>query len=250
MKLYIFIFCLLVGIKKSKAQDALHSDIIDGPANIRNNSNGEVLFTLYDNVAVSTTEIKDNWYEIGVEIKISKADKDLNNFILQDVHLVNSKNDTIGKSKNKIPILLDDGEFVFISGFTYVNNIKREFIPEVMLSNLINLKGYKTKKDFEGFIKKYGFKDSDGMPYIPSELDVYYIYDTILTEISPRDRISLLFKENILIGITHTRKINIQNTRTLKLIRGHQLTTFNKYVDNNYLELLKDCFVQSYGKMD
>lgn len=253
MKLYAIKICLLtfMNFMLCMGQDRLHSDLIDGPANIRDKPNGKVLFELFDGVAVTTTEVKNNWYEIGVSFKLWERHR-IENKIRKNTYFININGDTIGKAKNDFKFYLWDGgdDQGFIAGYTYVNNIKEELIPEKMLSNLIQIKKFKTKEDFNGFIEDYHFKLYGPHRDLLPEVDMYYISETMLTDITPGFRLSLLFKESYLVGIVHTRPIHIENSVTEELIRGYSLTVINDCLDDLFYKKLKNSIIEFHSKAD
>ena len=77
-----------------------------------------------------------------------------------------------------------------------------------------------------------------------------YIYESTVVDPSPRDRITLLFdtKEN-LIGVIHSRELNLTNYKTYELVRGHSLTVIAD-IDNNEIKRIKDERINFYNSVD
>lgn len=194
---------------------------IDGPANIRDTVNGKILFSLNDNVLVETTPTLYNWLVTGVLVMLTP--KQIEDFkILPGTNLISTDNNVIGKTLDTVGIWMAEDSIGLIGAYTHIDNIKPTTIPESILSELINQN--KTKfSDFEQFITSLKFEkyELDELP----NLTQYFIYESIVVDMSPRDRITLLFsKDNNLVGIIHSRSLNTKKFKTYELIRGHSLT--------------------------
>jgi hypothetical protein len=153
----LFIVCFFWGW----SQDYFHSDIIDGPANVRNSPNGEILFELHDNTPITSTKIDNNWYNIGLFVKISNiGDK---NYLYANEPIYNTHEIEIGKIMSKTPIYLKRSEenIGFISGYTFKNNIKNDKSPEFVLKKLIGLTI--KKEGFNAFLDEYPPRWREGL---------------------------------------------------------------------------------------
>lgn len=101
---------------------------IDGPANIRNKPNGDILFELYDDaLAELSTKPQNDWYEVLVYADIDFGEFPLDS-ILKDRPIIVNK-DTIGrviKSHSVSSSRGGDYANAMLYGYTHKNNIKPE----------------------------------------------------------------------------------------------------------------------------
>jgi len=220
----------------SKKADLIIGERIDGPANVRNKPNGDVLFELYDNALVEvTTKPENGWYQVLVY-----ADIDYNEFemdsILKD-RLIIVDNDTIGMVlKSHYVSTGQGGDFAYamLFGYTHKNNIKPETVIETIFKDNLAEKG----RDFsgwEGFIETFKL-DNDAVGY--DEFESFYNYENTIEDPSPGFRIVLLFKKQNLVGLIHSREIQIDNTKTHKLNRSYYVTFFDDYPEKGQMEFV------------
>lgn len=233
------------------SQDRLHSDIIDGPANVRDKPNGKVLFELFDDVAVTTKAEKDNWYQIGVPFMLLEQHH-TENMIRENTYFINRNGDSIGKTKSDLKFYSWDGpdNQGYLLGYTFIKNIKKKFIPERMLENLIQNKKYNTKKELTKFLNKYHFELYGNHEYLLPEIDMYTISESILYDITPTFRMSLLFKENRIIGVAHTRPIEIEGYKSIELYDSQKFTVLSNCEDEQFISALKNSLIQFFEKAD
>ena len=138
----------------------------------------------------------------------------------------------------------------YVFGYTYIDNIKNHTIPENVLENEI-LKGNTTLEALKSYLMTFEFEEYEN-PEITFGLKYkwFFIYESIVVDISARDRISLLFNQNDnLIGIIHSRPLQIDDFKTYKLIRGHSLTIFAN-IDKAEIQRMIDKLINSYNSMD
>ena len=209
---------------------------IDGPANIRNKPNGDILFELNDNALVEvTTKPENGWYQVLVY-----ADIDYNEFemdsILKDRPII-VDNDTIGKIlKSHYVSTGQGGDFAYamLYGYTHKNNIKPETVIETVFKNNLSENG----RDFsvwKGFIEAFKL-DNDAVGY--DEFKSFYNYENTIEDPSPGFRIVLLFENQTLVGLIHSREIRLNNTKTHKLNWSYYVTFFNDYPEKEQMEFV------------
>jgi len=214
------------------AQTDPSGELIDGPANIRDTVNGKILFSLNDSVQINTLIPKNNWYQIGTTVQLTKEQAE-NEEIPSGVKLFDKNNKEIGITKNKIkPWVVDDYNGLhlgILSGYTYKNNIRVKSLIESILTDSINKYKDYSLKTFKGFIKKYKFKD---MTYLQG-FDCYYIFKNSVNDISPGPRIFLIFQNDILEAIVSSRQMHIKNMRNINLARNYKALFSETFKDKN-----------------
>tara|TARA_B100000809_G_C14949921_1_gene463495 strand:+ start:11 stop:844 length:834 start_codon:yes stop_codon:yes gene_type:complete len=212
---------------------------IDGPANIRDSINGKIIFELFDNALVETSLLENNWFTIGLFVKVDSI-QNHKGYIEPNQKLIDFEENIIGVTKDTVRLIMDDKDYWLIWGKTYKDNIKKESIPELELLNLIE-KGNIDSVQINRFIRNFNFKYDDRLNF--EGIKLYFIYQSLIIDPSPRDRISLLFDNDTLIGFVHSRSIKATKFETYELIRGHKLTIIkeinklrlNKIIENRKL---------------
>jgi len=209
---------------------------IDGPANIRNKPNGEILFELYDNALVEvTTKPENDWFEILVY-----ADIDYNEYGLDSIskdRLIIVNNDTIGRVMKSHSVSTGQGgDFAdaMLYGFTHKNNIRPETVIETVFKKHLTENG-RSLLDWEEFIKSFEL-DSGAVGY--DQFQTYYNYENSIEDPSPGFRIVLLFEKRQLIGFIHSRELQIDQTKTHKLSWSYFVTFFKEYPEKEQLRFV------------
>lgn len=246
MKNTLIVLLAFLIISCSSNNDKIIGERIDGPANIRESENGKVLFTLNDNVLVECTEPTNGWYVVGTEVELSKEEE--KSFkIKKGTQLRDLDGNIIGESKNDINLGMtgeEDGKLTgFIAGLTFKKNIKTTSIAENILGNIINQKGRQIHKDdLMDFIKSFNFEmEDDG--------NAFFIYENSIDDMSPRDRITLMFQNDKLKGIIHSRKLPIKGFKTYELVRGHKFTPIENLTNSEIKKIISEK-IEFYNSID
>ena len=125
-------------VSETKGTEFIIGERIDGPANIRNKPNGEILFELRDNALVEVATKSDNgWYKILIY-----ADIDYNEYEMDSIQKgrpIILDNDTIGEILKSHDVSTGQGgdfAYAMLFGYTHENNIK----PETVIENVFKKK--------------------------------------------------------------------------------------------------------------
>lgn len=223
--LILIIIIFLVSCKKdTKIDNSIISsnkilrEQIDGPANIRDSINGNILFSLNDKVNVDVVGYKNDWFIIYVFVDSINV---LNNRIKNsDSIFQNNKVAGISLTNNTV-FEYYSGSNV-IEGYTHKNNIKEKtLIESVIVSNLAK----RDLKDWNSIIKKFDFEIRDDI----LDYNAFQLYEN--NDISPGWRVLLLFEDNKLVGFLHTRKIQSSLLKTNKLegFKDYKLSFYKDY---------------------
>jgi hypothetical protein len=210
----------------------IFAERIDGPANIRQEIKGEIIFSLNDNVEVDLGELENDWYELVVSLTLTE--KQFESGLIK-------KGDKLYSGKGEIGVALKDLSIgskysgggapgvtkwygVDIYGYTFKGNIRPESIVEPAISELIesnsqnlSIQTFKKHMDYFGYVDGLKIKDL-------GKYETYMIYESILDDISPLDRIRLIFENEILIAVVHSRNLTLTNFETVPIERGRKLT--------------------------
>ena len=227
-RLSIFILMLFLSID-------LSAEMINGAANIRVEPQKDVIVSLNDSVEVRCTELRDNWYEIVFTIKVSEGVKQ----IKKGEKLIDFDGNVIGIAINDIP--LETCSFwssggapgnpkrfgIDIYGYAYKNNIYIWSIPENPLNQIIlENKDNLTLATFNKFINDFKFGKHGLLKCLAPTLTEYMIYENDIEDPSPIDRIRLIFEEQKLIAIVHSRVLKTDGFITVDIEREMKLTIF------------------------
>lgn len=193
---------------------------IDGLSNVRDTIDGKIIFSLNNNVLVETGLTENNWLKIGVFVNLTpKQIKDFK--ILPKTDLISTNGKVIGKTIDTVDIQMCGKSYGQIGAYTHKDNIKIKSIPENSFADYIDQEKL-SKADLQPFMTNFAFvKYEEGE--LPN-LTQYMIDESTVVDASPRDRITLLFKADKLIGYIHSRPIKTDKYKTYELIRGHKLT--------------------------
>lgn len=216
--------------------DLIIGERIDGPANIRDKPNGEILFELYDNALVEVSSKEENgWYQVFVG-----ADIDYNEFGMDSIkknRLIIVDDIMIGKVLKTHSVSTGQGaDFSFASlyGYTHKSNIK----PETVLETAFIKELAKYEHEFSSwkdFIKMFDLKlDAIGHP----RYDTYYKYENCVDDPSPGFRVVLLFEKEQLVGFIHSRDFEIDNSQKHKLEWNYYVTFYDYHPENEQLEFI------------
>jgi hypothetical protein len=217
---------------------SIFAERIDGPANIRQEIKGEVIFSINDNVEVDIGDLKNDWYELVVSLTLTERQFELD-IIKKGEKLFNGKGQEIGVALKDLRISskysgggapgVPKWYGVDIYGYTFKGNIKPESIVEPVISKIIEsnrlnltLPIFKAHMDYFGYVEGLKIKDLN-------KYDTYMIYESILDDISPLDRVRLIFEGDKLIAIVHSRELTITNFETVPIERGRKLTLINNF---------------------
>lgn len=206
---------------------------IDGPANIRETANGKILFELLDSVSVISGPIKNNWLTVGLWIDLTTDNKQCECILPGEKILMNS--DTVGTAIDTVQFWFLEEKSGFVAGETHVNNVLKSTIPEVYVSAQIN-KGKVSLLDFNALMAALEFEK--GSNWGNESFQSYYFYESLIVDPSPMERISLLFKNDTLVAICHSRPLELQNRTSFKLDRGYTLSITGNLLANEIDQLI------------
>jgi hypothetical protein len=224
--------------------DKILGERINGPANVRDTINGKVLFSLDDNVLVECTEDKNNWNIIGLDIRVNSMQ--IKNFKL-------AKGDTLfGINGKKIGIATNETrlwradknngiETAFVIGYTFSGNIKPESVIENAITKIVVDKGNEVFiNDLKRLIDSFQLRKCTPTSQPNENGEWYYYSDNLIEDISPRDRITLIMENKKLIGVVHSHKLNLKNTKSHELIRGHKFTPISDLTQKQIDMIVKE----------
>jgi len=240
----------------------LRAELINGPANVRIEPKREILFSLYDSVEVECTELKADWYQIGITVKVTKEHYEKHLQIKKGEKLLTIEGKLIGNALTDIPLSvcsvwtsggapgIPKVYGMDIYGFTFKSNIQTYSIPEYSLLILLERNKNDLKLDsFKNFLKSFHFLNEDFLKGNYPSLTEYMIYENSIDDPSPMDRIRLVFENKILIAIIHTRPLNFKSSIDNELVRGRKIIILKSPKGVNQNTFVQQC-IDSYNGVD
>jgi hypothetical protein len=231
------------GVKDSTSPNItdsiMGSERIDGPANIRDTINGKLLFTLNNAAKVTTTEPQGEWLQIGLTADISP--EEYKAALIKKGSKIISGGVEVGLANEDLRVSVsgtDEGPRADLVGYTHLNNIQPNSFPEKALSSLINQnKSRLTRDRFSSYLKSFAFNERTetfGKGYHGYEIDENWIDDP-----SPLVRLWILFDEDSLFAVIHSRALDIGG-QEYPLDRGLHLTVLGKEKPGAIEALVRD----------
>lgn len=217
---------------------------IDGPANVHDTIEGNILFEINDNVEVETTQTINKLLIVKVYIILPEDVQ--NKMIPKGTKLYDEKYNFIGKAINDIPYngyFISKGvQLTSIQGYIHSCNIREESIVENQIEKIINRNNILRLNDFKTHIVSFDYYFDDQFGWT----DTYIYYESTIHDPSPGDRVRLFFENNMLIGIIHYRKID--KPKHFKFINKYYSLLVPDYVSDetmNKVIILYDDFLIS-----
>lgn len=217
---------------------------IDGPANVREQAEGENLFELFDNTLIEVASKSENdWYQIVVFADINYQEAGIDSMLKGRPIIVD--NDTIGRILKTHEVSIGtygNKAFAILTGYTHKNNIKPTSIIEKAFENHL-LKKERSVASYKSFILSFNL---DTNAFGNSDYLSFYKHENAVDDPSPGFRLVLLFEKEECIGFVHSRAIHSSETSTYTLKRDYLLTFFEDYPkdkQNQLVNFLNEWFV-------
>ncbi|NHN24693.1 hypothetical protein FIA58_003305 [Flavobacterium jejuense] len=221
-------------ITTPKETEPIIGERIDGPANVRDTIDGEVLFTLYDNTFVESTPKENDWNKIGILPTNPKSDFE-NDHLKKGVKII-VDGQIVGETKKDVELSMG------LIGYTHKENIKAHSIIENILMDLFKKqKNKRNLEDFKSFITNFKLEKETQF----EGMTVYYNYENWIDDPSPMMRIGLVFKNKNLVAILHSRPLTIEGTKDNKLDYAFDCLTFTDVKDADEIVKIFNHFVHS-----
>ncbi|KAA2244411.1 hypothetical protein F0L74_00030 [Chitinophaga agrisoli] len=214
-------------IKKPVISGPVTGERINGPANIRNKVNGEVLFSLDDKALVTCTQAKDGWYQVGLNMDI--ANDEYGKGKLKKGTPIKVKGKVVGQILKDMEVSTstnNEGSWAELIGYTHKDNIYPSTIIENALAFYMSTAkdNKRTVAFMQPFINDFELtKDAEQFgPFL-----IYYNYENWIDDPSAGYRVVLIFKDGRLAGVLHTRPLHLMGATTIKAERGYDVDFYN-----------------------
>ncbi len=228
---------------QAKSSNPTLGERIDGPANIRESINGELLFSLDDHTLVSCTPLKNDWYKIGLLMDVEQTE--VGTMELKKGQKIKLDGKEVGEIKADMKVYISsDGTqgWAELIGYTHKDNVKPVTIIENVLSDYIKTLGSeRSTAQFQAFFQDFGMEKNEQF----DGYTLYYNYENWIEDPSPMWRIGLVFQNNRLVSILHSRPLSIPGTSNHKLGRGFDCLTYDDVEGTKKIVKMFEDFVKS-----
>ena len=201
------------------------AEIIDGPANVREQPNGVINYVLNNNQYVYAHELSDNWFKLTVTALVKKEDLQNDTLISKGALLYGQDYATpIGNTESRLNISgytmeTENEDFieVMLFGYTFKNNIKVESILEREVERILN---HSILEDLPILKKKFNFNE-----YQVGEYYVWTTYDWENPWGSADFRMMIYFNsDKKIIGVANiNRKLSIKKKSESTIDRNYRM---------------------------
>jgi hypothetical protein len=198
---------------------------INGPANIRNAANGEVIFSLEDTTLVTCTEGNSGWYQVGLTADLSDDAGAFGTDTLRKGRDIIVDGKVVGKVLKDIPVNTGTNTkrtWAELVGYTYKNNLYPQTIIENVLPAYLDSVHDRSLKSMQPFISSFKLQKNDLLPFA-----TYLNYESWIDDPSPLMRIQLVFFKDQLIGVVHSRQMELRHAANTPLERGFKVAFFD-----------------------
>lgn len=215
---------------------------IHGPANIRDTINGELIFTLYDNTLVTSTEPEHGWYMIGLMMDIDTSEFGIDHLEKGRKIIVGGKE--VGEIKSDLEVSTATTRreaWATLVGYTHNDNLREETIVEREILKYFENGGDRSFGGLMDIIDRYDLEADDQFV----GYTVFYNYENWLDDPSPMWRIGLVFENDRLISILHSRSLPVPGASDYALDRGFNCMVFDDVEYHDYIVAKFNRFVNS-----
>lgn len=223
------------------ATERIVGERIDGPANVRDGINGKLLFSLDDQVLVSSTPLENDWYRIGLLMDIDTSELGINTVKKGRKIIVDGEE--VGEIKADMRVWTGTNyqkAWVELSGYTHKDNIKPGSIIENVLPDYLQTAdGERSLPQLQTFIRQFEMENAEQF----EGYTIYYNYENWLEDPSPMWRIGLVFQKDKLVSILHSRPLEIPGTTDHKLERGFDCLVYDDVANGHEIVKLFNDFV-------
>ncbi|HEY1112426.1 MAG TPA: hypothetical protein VGE66_02660, partial [Chitinophagaceae bacterium] len=217
---------------------------IKGPAQVRDTVNGAVLFTLYDSTLVSSGAPQGGWAAIGLHMPIPLEDYGTDT--LRRGRKIMLEGKVVGEVLRDMYTSTSSsgqGGWAELTGYIPQDQIYPSTIIENVLIRYADRVPDRSLQAYQPFINSFQLEEHDAFaPFV-----TYFNHENWVDDPSPLLRIQLVFENNKLIGVVHSRPLSLPGTTDHKLERGLTASFFNdtpKETRDNFIRLF-NAFITS-----
>ena len=206
----------------TESAEVVEGERIQGPARVRETVNGKLIFTLNDLVLVYTTAPDKGWLQVGIVADLTASEYAC--ACIRKGSSIKVKGQEVGRAVEELKMEVyktSSGLQGDVKGYTPATHIRQATVPESTLESIIGRSPNPSREEMQPFLNRFRFQSFHSL--MPS-LTAYEISDTWIENTSDLPRLWLLFENDELLGVIHSRPLNVLGTRPVKLQYGLHLT--------------------------
>ncbi|WP_212002708.1 hypothetical protein [Chitinophaga sp. HK235] len=192
---------------------------------IRSGPNGDVIATLTDYIPVYCAPLKNGWFPVLVNIDITAAEYTKPLFRKGHKIKVNGVSAGVLEKDIRLPVATN-GEKMWatLNGYTEKKNIRSGTIVETAVVNFLHQHKGHSEEDLTPFIHNFQLEEDKSAikPYT-----LYFNYESGIDDPSPMYRIALVCQGKQLIGVVHSRPLELPGSSSRRLQRGFTIHFLN-----------------------
>lgn len=213
---------------------------VKGNAVIVMRPGGEPVVSLLDYIPLRCAPAKKDWYPVSVDFDITKEEFSKPVFHKGRKIKVNGVPAGVLQRDIRLPVATNGTKmWATVSGFTEKKNIRAGTIIESALTSYLKQHAGRSADDMQAFIHNFKLeKETVLVPYV-----LYFNYESGIDDPSPLYRLALVFQGKHLIGVLHSRPLQLPGSSSRRLQRGFSVSYLNG-IDKS----LKEDFAGKFNK--
>ena len=226
--------------KPATAAAPIIGERVKGNAIILTRPGGEPIVSLLDYIPLHCAPAKKDWYPVSVDFDITKEEFSKPIFHKGRKIKVNGVAAGVLQRDIKLPVSTNGAKmWATVSGFTEKKNVRTGTIIESALTSYLKQHAGRSTDDMQSFIHNFKLeKETTLVPYI-----LYFNYESGIDDPSPLYRLALVFQGKHLIGVLHSRPLQLAGSSSRRLQRGFSVNYLNG-IDKS----LKEDFAVKFNK--
>ncbi|NML37433.1 hypothetical protein HHL17_09525 [Chitinophaga sp. G-6-1-13] len=191
---------------------------------IRSGPKGDVIATLADYIPVHCAPLKDGWYPVSVDIDITSTEYTKPLFRKGRQLKINGTDAGVLEKDIRLPVATN-GERMWatLNGYTEKKNIRGGTVIETALINYLREHKDHREEDMQAFIHNFKLEEEKSLrPYT-----LYFNYESGIDDPSPMYRVVLVCQGKQLIGVIHSRPLELPGTTSRRLQRDFTIQYFS-----------------------
>jgi hypothetical protein len=205
--------------------DSILGERVKGRTEVRAEPGGAVLFTLNDSTLVTCGKAGGGWYPVGLQLALPTSAHGTDTLRKGRALIVSGK--AVGVVARDLYVSLSSTgkeSWTELTGYVPKDRIYPFSVIEEALAGYMDTVKGRTVEALQPFITSFALEPFGELkPY-----DTYFTYESWIEDPSPLPRVQLVFFDNRLIGVVHSRPLEISHAADHQLERGFRVLFFEE----------------------
>lgn len=197
---------------------------VRGPVEVLEKPGGALLFTLADSTLVTCAAPEGGWCAVGLYMDLPPGQYGTDT--LRRGRKIMVKGIAAGAIVNDLPVTPSTAgpeRWAELTGYVPADRIYPFSVIETTLKRYMDTVRGRTVEALQPFIRSFGMEEDEALtPYL-----TYFTYESWINDPSPLPRVQLVFLNNKLIGVVHSRPLRLHRTAGHVLERGFRVLFFD-----------------------